>query len=236
MLRPRSITLSVFVVSMLAAGVLVGCGGPAEEGTLNRYFRAVRTGDFTTLDNIATATLESGIVQDFTITSVGEEQRRTLRVKDLFQALEQADAAEDEFGAEMKVYQDENIEAIDRVLQAERDEEAEVAAQDEEVQQEWARLREEMSGHAKKVSNAGQELSAERALADTSVFNATNPIDITQYDGELISKQVTIDASVDEDGSMSQKTLVVTMHRTELTGGDGRDISGRWVITGISES
>ena len=233
----RSISQPLYVTAtVLIASFVVACGGLPEEDVLKRYFRAVRAGDMLTLSNIAAVTLQSGVVQGFTITSVSEVQEKELKVKALLADLEEVEATQEAFNEEMKAYQDENLEAIGRVLTAERVEE-EVDREDEEIQVAWAEWREKSTTHAIAVSDAGQALSSERSAADQSVFNASNPIDITQYDGKITSKTVNITATVlGEDGSTSEQDLVVNLTRTELTGAEGNNVSGRWIIAGIGAS
>ena len=163
-------------------------------------------------------------------------QEKELKVKALLADLEEVEATQEAFNEEMKAYQDENLEAIGRVLTAERAEE-EVDREDEEIQVAWAEWREKSTTHAIAVSDAGQALSSERSAADQSVFNASNPIDITQYDGKITSKTVNITATVlGDDGSTSEQDLVVNLTRTELTGAEGNNVSGRWIIAGIGAS
>ncbi len=219
---------------LVLAAMASACGGSGEETIIRNYFRTARMGDNTTLGNIATVSFDAqqeGIMQDFTATNITEE-RRALRVKELIEASETAQAGQDTFSDEMKAYQDENIEAIDRVLRAERGE-GEIGRRDEAVQEEWRRWRDEMSEHTKTVAEARTALGDERGIAEISVLNAQNPVDITQYDAELVTKDVTIDATVRQpDGTDVQKNMVVRMQRAELTGGE-RDITGRWIITSI---
>ena len=70
------------------------------------------------------------------------------------------------------------------------------------------------------------------AVISLSVADPRNPVDATKYEGDLVSKDVTIDAPVKlPNGQTAQKTLVVTMQRAELRG--SRSITGRWIITGV---
>ena len=232
----RSISQPLYVAATILIASFVPCGGLPEEDVLKRYFRAVRAGDNLTLSNIATATLDSGVVQGFTITSVSEVQEKELKMKALLADLGEAEASQGAFNEEMKAYQDENVEAIGRILTAERSGE-EVDREDEETQVAWAEWREQSSARSRAVSDAGQALSNERSTAAQSVFNASNPIDIAQYDGKIISKTVNIAATVlGDDGSTSEQNLVVNLTRTELTGADGDNVSGRWIIAGIGAS
>jgi hypothetical protein len=60
-------------------------------------------------------------------------------------------------------------------------------------------------------------------------------LDVTKYEGELISKDVTVAASVRlPDGATVQKTLVVTLQRARLRGSP--EITGRWIVTHVLEN
>lgn len=221
------------------AGVLLAtaaCTSAPEEEILSSYFRALRMRDNTTLSNIASATYEGGTVQSFEIVNVGQEQRRPLRVRDLAKAQQEAQASQDEFSKKMKSYQDENVEAINRIIVAER-ENTELKGDDVTVQGEWNKFREELAQHSKEVSEARQELSRERSAAEMSVVTPQRQVDVTQYDGELVTKEVTINAAVrTEGGEASERQLVVTLQRAELTGGPEGEINGRWIVTEVREA
>ena len=67
-----------------------------------------------------------------------------------------------------------------------------------------------------------------------SVANPSAPVDPTKYDGEMVSKDVTVSASMKlPSGESAQKPLVVTMQRAVLKG--DKTITGRWIITGVSD-
>lgn len=55
-----------------------------------------------------------------------------------------------------------------------------------------------------------------------------------RHNGDLVTKEVTISASVKlPSGQTSQETLVITMRRAILKG--DKEITGRWIITGVKE-
>ncbi len=84
------------------------------------------------------------------------------------------------------------------------------------------------------VSDAQATLNEESVVAELSLFDPNNPIDLTQYDGELISKRVTISATVETpDDQRVERTMVVTLETVQLTGPDGVALEGRWIITGL---
>ena len=78
-------------------------------------------------------------------------------------------------------------------------------------------------------------LNDESAIAELSLFDPNNPIDLTQYDGELISKRVTIAATVETpDGQQVERAMVVTLEIVQLAAGpDGVALQGRWIVTGL---
>ena len=238
MARSRTTAL-VFVRFMapLATLFVSACGGSGAERTLIRaYFLAARANDRTTLNNIAMVAFnprEDGTVSTFSIESVAEEQRRPLRLKELSAALMAAQQAEDDFTAEKVAYQDEQFDAINRVLLAEREGE-DVARRDVEVQEAWTDWRTRTIEHAKMVSGARVELSNEENATSLSVFDPNNPLEVTEYDGELLTKDVALTASVELDGTESERSMVITLQKAVLVGSDGTMIEGRWVVAQIS--
>lgn len=234
MYRPKSMAL--ISMATLVTVSLIGCSSAPEESLLSNYFRASRMRDNTTLANIAMVSFrpsERGIVQNFSLTSVSEAQRRPMRAREYSIAFEEAAAAEREFGDRKQAYQDENIEAIERVLDAER-EDSDVARRDSEVQEAWVTWREEMLQHAQTVSDARTLLAEERVVGEASTFSPSNPIDVAEYEGEIVSKEAVIEASVQTpDDQTEELTLTITLERAELTATDGSPLNGRWIITKI---
>ncbi len=227
------------IAAVMLAVIVSGCsGGADEQQIIKKYFDASRLRDQTTLANIAIVSFrpsENGVVQTFSIASIGDEQPHTLRIKELSAAYDAAKKADNEFSKRKNAYQEENIEAIARVLKAEASN-TKLRGKDLEVQQEWSKWREEQASHAKAVSDAQQALAAERSIAEMSVFNAANPINVNDYDGQLITKDVTINARVrtPDDKSVDRK-LLIRMSRADLKGPNGDQRSGRWIITEIKD-
>ncbi len=226
-------------VLALCMGMLFGaCGGGGEEETLIRsYFQAARFGDRDSLNNIAMYawdTQERGIVSRPRVENVAEEQVRPLRMVELSQALADAEAAEETFTQEKIVYQDENFDAINRVLEAEREGNDLRRRADREVQEVWTDWRDRTIEHSRTVAAARDELNAERNEAQLSMFDPNNPIDVTQYEGELVTKEVEVSARIEHEGNETEEMLTVTLQRTILTGTDGMPMEGRWVIRNIS--
>ena len=228
--------LALFVAPLLAL-VVSACGGGGEEQALIRaYFQAARFNDRQSLANIAMYAWdpsERGSVSSPDVESVAEEQRRPLLMKDLSQTLADALQADEEFTAEKVAYQDENMEAIQRVLDAEAEEE-DVRRADQEIQEAWTDWRDRTMEHTGAVSEARSALGAEQGEAELSMYDANNPLDVSQYNGELITKEVVVIADVELDGAESEQTLTVTLQQAVLTGDDGMPMEGRWVIRSIT--
>ncbi|MGH9314683.1 MAG: hypothetical protein ACRD09_13885 [Vicinamibacterales bacterium] len=220
----------------VAAAVLLtsACSSGAEQQVLMKYFDANKLRDQTTLANFATVQFDrdqDGVVDRFTVVSVGEERRTPLKLREYAKAYQEAKTADDEFGKRIKAYQDENKEAIGRVRSAEA-KKAKVSGRDVAIQAAWAKWREEMKISSGKLSEARKQLAAEHRAAELSTYDARRPINIDEYDGDLVSKEVTIDAQVRKGDQVSPRRMIVTMERAVLKGPEG-ERTGRWIITSI---
>jgi hypothetical protein len=242
MVRSRS---SVFVLALPALLPLLlmaaACGSSPEQQQLQKYFQASRLRDNATLANIATVSFsptEHGTVQSFDVVNAGPEERRPLKLKELATAEEDARKADEEFNKKKKEYQDANRMAIERVLKAERAN-ASLRGADADVQKAWTEWRDNTQHHAKTLADARKALTAERSLAEASVYDARNPVDATKYDGELITKDLTVRARVRmPDGAVQDKDLHIRLTRADLINGPEPrgTVNGRWIITQIGEA
>lgn len=211
-----------------------------EEQVLTNFFRAARVRDNTTLANISAVTFDprtDGIVQNYDVANIGEEQRRTLQIRQLTEEEEKARQEDTEFAKRKKEYQDANLEAIERVVKAERSG-ATVRGRDAEVQAAWTKWRDEQGQYAKRLSEARSKLANERALAVNSLTPPGQPeIDVSNMDVDLITKYVTVSAQVrpPDSDTVTPKTIVFTMQRAVGKTSDGETREGRWIITGIRQ-
>ena len=230
--RTTAFVCVLFMAPLVALFVSACGGGGAERMLIRSYFLAARLNDRPTLNNIAMVAFdpsEDGTVRTFSIDNVGEEMSRPLQLRELSEALMKMEQAETDFTDEKVTYQDENFEAINRVLEAERNGE-DVARGDVEVQEAWTDWRTRTIEHAKMVSGARVELNEEQNAASLSMFDPNNPLDLTEYDGELLTKDVSITATVELDGNETERSMVITLQKAALTGSDGAMIEGSWVI------
>ena len=98
----------------------------------------------------------------------------------------------------------------------------------------WDGLVDEERSHAQNVSDATAELNRAVQIANASVFDPSNPIDVTAYDGDVITKDLTVTASVERDGSSSDRTFLITIQKAEIRGGESDElVPSRWIITSL---
>jgi hypothetical protein len=163
------------------------------------------------------------------------EERKPLRLKSLAQAQDDAKAEDAAFSKRKDEYQSANLEAIQRVIKAERDQKK-VSGKDAEVQAAWTKFREDSASVSKKVSDVRRTLRSETQLVDLSVnAGGRTAIDVTKYDGEMATKEVTVSAPVRmPNGQTVPKTLVLTLQRAILKG--DKEITGRWIVTSFKEA
>lgn len=223
--------------TLLAAATLIGCSSAPEQPILNQFFTASRLRDTTSLANFTMVRFEpnaQGIIISFDITNVTPEERRPLGVRTLAKAHQEAEAEDTDFSKRKFEYQTANIDAIKRVLKSER-ENAKLAGKDAEIQAAWSKLVEDGAAISKKVVDAKRKLAAEKAVADMSINGGPTHVDVAKYEGELVSKDVSITAPVKlPSGQTERKNLVITMQRAVLKA--DKDITGRWIITAIRDA
>ncbi len=238
---PRLLSALLAYVPVIAwfALLAAACGSrPPEQQVLTNFFRASRVRDNATLANISAVSFDprtEGTVQDFEIVGAGEEQRRVLQIKQLAQDEEKAKEEDAAFARKKKEYQDANLEAIERVVKAERSG-GTVRGKDAEVKATWTKWRDEQSQYHKRLSEARAKHANERAIAVNSLTAPGQPdLDVSNMEVELITRQVTVNAEVREpSGATTPKTLVFTMQKAVGKGAEG-ERDGRWIITGIRQ-
>lgn len=221
----------------LVAGTLafvIGCSGGSEEKILEDFFRASRLRDNTTLGNFATVSFDprtDGIVQSFDVVSVSEERVRPIPLKQYAKALADARTADAEFSQQKRAYQNANIVAIDRISRASR-----VGGKDQAVKAAWDKWVSDAAQHTKKISDAQKQLANARGIAELSLNRpGAVEIDVTKLDGEMVAKDVVINATVrDPQGQTSSKTLKAVLQRARMKTDDGKERVGRWIVTSVA--
>jgi hypothetical protein len=231
-LRPWFIASFAFLPTALG---IVACSSPPEQLVLNQFFRAARLRDATALRGFATVTFDpnsQGTVGSFDIVNVSPEARKPLAIQSLVADEGAVKQEEAEFIKRKDAYQVANMEAITRVVRAEGRGEP-IAKADAEVQAAWSKLREESAQLSRKLSDAQRKLAGESSIAKISLQGTQ--ADPAKQGGEMVTKEVTIDASVRQpDGASVDKTLVVTMQRAVIAGSP--EVAGKWVVTAIRDT
>lgn len=238
MFRPKVTSVHVLAWVLIAAAAMLvsACNGGVEEAQVKQYFRASGLRDQQTLANFAVVSFDptkEGQVTSLSVVSVSEPKVEPLKIKELAKALAEAQAADKEFNDKKRAYQDAHAEALKRVLAAEAANKK-VGGADAAVQAEWTKWRDDTGVSVKKVSDARTQLANARPIAELSltVYNAPPP-DVTTLDGQMESKDVTVDATVKmPDASSSQKRLVVTMQRAVVKTAQA-DKNGKWIVTAV---
>jgi hypothetical protein len=212
----------------------MGCSGGAEEKVLDDFFRAARMRDNTTLGNFATVGFDprtDGVVQSFKVVSVSEERTRPIPLKQYAQELADAKAKDEALSAQKLQYQNANMAVIQRVTK----DPGRVAARDKAVADEWAKWTADAAASMKAVSQAQRQLNTSKGVAELSLVRTPAAENIEGFDGEIVSKDLVIDASVRQpDGATVQKNFKATVSRARMKNADGSDIVGRWILTGLA--
>jgi hypothetical protein len=240
MSRPALSIMSLLAALLAALALIVdaGCSGSSEQPILNRFFTASRLRDTTSLNNMTMVLFEpgtQGTVSSFKVVSVTPEERKPLALKTLAGVHEAAKADDAAFMKRKETYQNENLEAIQRVLKADR-EKTKVRGKDAEVQAAWSKFLQDGVAVSRRVSDARRKLASESGVVDLSInAGGRSPVDITSHEGDLVSKDVMIDAVVKlPSGETTNKTFVITMQRAILKA--DREITGRWIIAAIKDT
>ena len=240
MSRPNTFRVLIFPVLMLSVVMMTACSGNVEEQTLfNKYFLSSKIADNLTLSNIATVAFDptvDGQMVSFSITLVGPDQITPLTLRAGAEEVRKAVAAESEFSKSKKTFQDANDAAIERILKAEAKNQK-LGGKDLEIQKAWTKWRDDAKAMSQKVSAAKKQGNENRSTVEISLTDSRNPVDVTAYDGEMTSKEVTIEGRVKPPtGETVTKTYVFTMQRATLKNVNGKDKIGQWVITGRKEA
>ena len=233
----RSLRHPLLVLVVLT---ITACGGTsAEQQLLTNFFRASRVRDNATLSNIATVEFNprtSGTVQDFDVTNIGPEQRRTLQIQQAMTEVDEAKTSESEFTQRKRAYQDDHVEALLRISKNQREKKP-ITGKDVEVLDAWNKLSAEELVVKKRSSQARSKAAAETSLAIGSLTAPGRPdIDVKGMEVEVVSKEVTATAQVKTpDGQTTPQTLVFTFQRA-IGKKDGQTTEGRWLITNLKAS
>jgi hypothetical protein len=222
--------LAAALLLVPAVFMVVGCSKPPEQQFLTQFFRASKARDNTTVGRMSAIEIDprvQGTVEDFSITSVGEETRTPLTFTALIEAEVKAKETEQAFLKTKIEYQNANIKAIEEVLKIEQtNSTAKLTPAQEKIKGEWNTWREGISAHAKATASATAAIKSATGLAEASLTQPGQPaLDPKTFTGETIKKDVVVAATMKTpDGATAQKTLTVTIERVAGNGREGRPI------------
>jgi hypothetical protein len=233
--RVRAAFAAALVIAPLAI-LAAACSTPAEQQLLNQFFRAARNRDNETLARMSAVEFdprEQGEVTGFDIVSVGQERRTPLDFKGLLSAQQAAVDAEADYRKRRLEFESSNRPALEAIAKMERDQAPKFNATQQALRAEWDKWRQgavaiNKATSAAKAAVANASGPAEASLAQPG--QATFAAD--KFQGDLVSKDVTVNAEVRKDGQTSNKTLVITIQRVEGTQ-DGQQRTGRPIIARI---
>ena len=231
-------TLAIALVLAPLALLAAACSSrPPEHQFLSQFFRAARTRDNETLAMISAVKLDpraQGEVSDFDITNVSEERRTPLDFKGLLSARQKAIDDEADFRKRRLEFESKNRPALEAIAKMESDPAAKFTPQQQQLKAEWDKWKADALTVTKTTASSRSAVSTSTGPAEASLTQPGQPgFDADKFTGELISKDVTLDAQVKTpDGQTVAKTLIVTIQRVEGTQ-DGVQRSGRPIITRI---
>ncbi len=222
--------LATALLLVPATIIVVGCSRPPEQQFLTQYFRAAKARDNTTVGRMAAVEIDprtQGSIEDFSITTIGEETRMPLTFTPLIEAEAKAKETEQAFLKTKIEYQNANIKLIEEVLKIEQmNPTPKLTPAQEKIKLEWNTWREGISAHARATASATAAIKAATGLAEASLTQPGQPaLDPKTFSGETVTKHVVVAATFKSpDGMTAAKTLTVTIERVAGNGREGRPI------------
>jgi hypothetical protein len=236
-MRSRIRVAAAIGLTLAPVVLLAACSSaPPEQQFLTQFFRAARTRDNETLARMSAVEFkpaEQGEVSSFDITSVSEERRTPLDFQSLINAQKKAEADLEEFRTRRREFEGANRSALEAIAKLEREPTAKFNPTQQKLKEEWDKWR----GDARTLEKAA-------ASAKATYMNAIGPAEASlaqpgqpafaadKFQGELVSKDVTLNAQVKKGSETTPKTLVVTIQRVEGTQA-GAKRTGRPILTRI---
>ena len=228
-----AVALVIAPLSILAAAC---SSSPPEQQLLNQFFRASRTRDNETLARMSAVEIdprEHGEVTDFEITNVGEERRTPLDFESLIAAQQKAVDEEADFRKRRVEFESANRPALETIAKMEREPGAKFNGEQAKLKEEWDKWRQDALTVNKATAAARAALNNASGPAEASLSQPGQPaFAADKFEGELVEKDVTVNAEIRKDGQTTNKTLVITIQRVVGTQ-DGQERSGRPIIARV---
>ena len=210
---------------------------PIEQQLLTTFFRAARVRDNTALASISAVGFDprtEGSVQDFKIDNIGAQQHRTLQLQQLMDDEAKVRDEQVEFTKKMRDFYQSNSIAIDRAVKADQAKQS-VQGKDAALLADWKKWDGDSRDFERKVSQARQKATKERATALASLTPVgRDGLDLTGMTVDIITEPVTVTAQVQPPGGgqTTPRTMVITLQRASGKKGD-QAMEGRWIIMSI---
>jgi hypothetical protein len=228
-----AVALVIAPLGILAAAC---SSNPPEQQLLSQFFRASRTRDNETLARMSAVEFdprEQGEVTDFEITTVSDERRRPLDFKSLMAAQQKAADDEADFRRRRVEFESANRPALEAIAKMERDPAAKFSPAQVKLKAEWDKWRQDAQAMNKAASAARAALNNASGPAEASLAQPGQAaFAADKFEGQLVEKDVTINAAVRKGGETTNKTMVITIQRVEGTLG-GQQRTGRQIIARI---
>lgn len=198
----------------------------AESNVVNQYFTALRANDQNTLTSFAMVAFDQK-VDDWKVVSVGPETKTPATLPDLVKKhkdLEAQLAANTRearaWGNDLAIYP-----KLDQVRELEKAGKK-IPANLEPIHEKWTQFNEKDRELKRQVSEA--KAAVEREKRNTALSVGQHD-DIETLTGEVISKDVAVDLTI--DGQV--KPYVMTLRKYDVTGGSGPRMVSRWVVQSL---
>jgi hypothetical protein len=234
--RVRATLAIVLVLAPLSILAAACSSAPPEQQLLSQFFRAARTRDNETLARMSAVEFrpsQQGEVTEFEITNISEERRTPLTYKQLIEAQNRAAADEADFRKRRVDFESANRPALEAIAKLERDPAAKFNPTQEKLKAEWDKWRQDAQAMTKATANAKAAFNNAVGPAEASLAQPGQPaFAADKFEGQLISKDVTVEAQVKQGDVTTAKTLVITLQRVEGTQ-DGTQRNGRTIIARI---
>jgi hypothetical protein len=224
-------------LTLAPLALLAACSSaPPEQQLLTQFFRAARTRDNETLARMSAVEFrpaDQGEVTSFDITNVSDERRAPLDYKGMIAAQDRANTELEEFRTKRREFEGANMAVLREIAKMEKDPAAKFSPAQQKLKTEWDKWRADARAMEKSLATAKSTLNNSIGPAEASLTQPGQPaFAADKFQGELISKDVTLNAQVRKGGETTQKTLVVTIQRVEGTL-NGTQRTGRPIITRI---
>ena len=236
-MAPSALRPTTLLALVMSALLVDACSSPPiEQQLLTTFFRAARVRDNTAMASISAVGFDprtEGSVQDFTIDSIGAQERRKLQLQQLMDDEAKVRAEQVEFTKQMRDFHNANVAAIDRATKAKQANQP-VGGKDAEALAAWTKWDSDSRDRERAVSQARQKVARERATAVSSMTAVgRDDVDVTGMDVDIITEPVAVTAQVQSPtGETAERKMVLTLQKASGKKGD-QVTDGRWIIMSI---